>query len=78
MVYFRALHFARTYGTSMPRQRPHHFGRICREYGAEHRLTKPARVYVYVVEFCHYTHLPEEEVSRAMNGTPASANHRST
>ena len=41
-------------------------------------LNKPTRAYVSVAEFCQYTHLPEEEVSRALNGTPASVNHRST
>jgi hypothetical protein len=35
---------------------------------------KPARAYVSVTEFCQFTHLPEEEVSRALNGTPAVAN----
>ena len=40
-------------------------------------LTEPARACVSVAEFCQYTHLPEEEVSRALNGTPASVNHRS-
>ena len=35
---------------------------------------KPARAYVSVAEFCQFTHLPEAEVSRALNGTPASAN----
>ena len=30
-------------------------------------LNKPARTYVSVAEFCQYTHLPEEEVSRALN-----------
>ena len=41
-------------------------------------LNKPTRAYVSVAEFCQYTHLPEEEVSRALNGTPASVKHRST
>ena len=30
-------------------------------------LNKPARAYVSVAEFCQYTHLPEAEVSRALN-----------
>ena len=30
-------------------------------------LNKPARAYVSVAGFCQYTHLPEEEVSRALN-----------
>ena len=30
-------------------------------------LNKPARAYVSVAEFCKYTHLPEAEVSRALN-----------
>lgn len=30
-------------------------------------LNKPARAYVSVTEFCQYTHLPEAEVSRALN-----------
>ena len=38
---------------------------------------KPARAYVSVAEFCQFTHLPEAEVSRALNGTSASANQRS-
>ena len=28
---------------------------------------KPARAYVSVTEFCQFTHLPEAEVSRALN-----------
>ncbi len=35
---------------------------------------KPARAYVSVAEFCQFTHLPEAEVSRALNGTTAQAN----
>ena len=30
-------------------------------------LNKPARAYVSVAEFCQFTHLPEDEVSRALN-----------
>ena len=30
-------------------------------------LRKPARAYVSVAEFCHYTGLPEAEVSAALN-----------
>ncbi len=41
--------------------------RIRRELG------KPARAFVSVAEFCQFTHLPEAEVSRALNGTPAPA-----
>lgn len=36
-------------------------------------LNKPARAYVSVAEFCQYTHLPEAEVSRALNGPLAPA-----
>ncbi|MBU6122232.1 hypothetical protein [Hymenobacter siberiensis] len=28
---------------------------------------KPARAYVSIAEFCQYTHLPEAEVTRALN-----------
>ena len=30
-------------------------------------FAKPARAYVSVAEFCQFTHLPEAEVSRALN-----------
>ena len=40
------------------------------------KLGKPAGSYVSVGEFCRFTHLPEAEVSRALHGTPASANQR--
>jgi len=30
-------------------------------------LNKPARAYISVAEFCQFTHLPEAEVSRALN-----------
>ena len=30
-------------------------------------LNKPARAYVSIAEFCQYAHLPEAEVTRALN-----------